>query len=101
MAAPSQPTTMPRTRRQSVAVEALIPLAVPPKAAAQMLGFGLTHVYKLINCGELQSFVDGGARRILTASITDYVARKVEMGGSKPSRREGGPGRPKKTPTDA
>jgi hypothetical protein len=86
--------TMPRSRRQSVGVEALIPLAVPPKAAAQMLGYGVTHLYKLLNTGELESFADGGARRVLVKSINDYIERKLKT-ASKPVRR--GPGRPKKT----
>jgi len=74
------------------------PLCVPPKVAGQMLGYGLTRVYSLLKSGELVSFLDGGARRITTESITAYVARKLET-GSKPVRR--GPGRPKKTSTEA
>jgi hypothetical protein len=46
------PLAMPRSRRQAVVVENLTPLAVPPKVAGQLLGFGLTHTYKLINSGE-------------------------------------------------
>jgi hypothetical protein len=88
------PYTMPRSRRQAVAVEALSPLAVPPKVAAQMLGYGITHLYALLKRGELESFTDGGARRILVKSITNYIERKVAT-NSKPARR--GPGRPKKT----
>jgi excisionase family DNA binding protein len=88
-------TTMPQSRRQAVAVEALTPLAVPPKVAAQMLGYGVTHLYKLLNRNELQSYLDGGARRILVTSINAYVARKLEA-SSKPARR--GPGRPRKNP---
>jgi excisionase family DNA binding protein len=86
---------MPRSRRQAVGVEALLPLAVPPKAAAQMLGYGVTHLYKLLNAGELASFADGGARRILVQSIHEYIERRLKA-DSKPVRR--GPGRPKKTP---
>ena len=73
------------------------PICVPPKTAGQMLGYGLTRVYALMRSGELASFLDGGARRITTASITAYVARKLET-SSKPVRR--GPGRPKKTSTE-
>jgi excisionase family DNA binding protein len=90
------PNVMPQSRRQAVAVEALTALAVPPKVAAQMLGYGLTHLYKLLNRGELESYLDGGARRILVTSINAYVTRKLEA-GSKPARR--GPGRPRKNKT--
>jgi excisionase family DNA binding protein len=85
---------IPQTRRQAVGVETLTTLAVPPRAAAQMLGYGVTHLYKLLNRGELQSYLDGGARRILVSSIHDYVARRLET-ASKPARR--GPGRPKRS----
>jgi excisionase family DNA binding protein len=89
-------SVMPRSRRQSVAVEALTPLAVPPKVAAQMLGYGLTHIYALLKRGELTSFLDGGARRILVSSIAEYIERKLEA-DQKPLRR--GPGRPRKATT--
>ena len=88
----NNPSTMPQSRRQAVAVEALVPLAVPPKVAAQLLGYGLTHFYKLLNRGEIESFVDGGARRVLTASISAYIERKLKTANS-PARR----GRPKTT----
>jgi hypothetical protein len=88
-------TMMPHSRRQSVAVEALTPLAVPPKAAAAMLGFGVTNFYKLLNAGEIASFSQGGSRRVLVSSIHDYVARRIEA--AEKSVRSG-PGRPKKLP---
>jgi excisionase family DNA binding protein len=90
------PHVMPQSRRQAVAVEPLTALAVPPKVAAQLLGYGLTHLYKLLNRGELESYLDGGARRVLVSSINSYVARKLET-SSKPARR--GPGRPRRTNT--
>jgi hypothetical protein len=91
------PSLMPHSRRQAVAVEALAPIAVPPKAAAQMLGYGVTHLYKLLNSGEIQSFADGGARRVLVTSIHDYVGRKLKTADAKSVRR--GPGRPRKATT--
>jgi hypothetical protein len=87
---------MPQSRRQAVAVNPIVALAVPPKVAGQMLGYGVTHVYALMKRGELQSFLDGGARRILVASIDDYVARKVAAGEPARRSRPGGPGRPRK-----
>jgi hypothetical protein len=66
---------MSRSWRQAVAVE---PLAVPPKVAAQMLGFGKTHLFKLLKNGELESYLDGRrARRVLVRSINAYVERKL------------------------
>ena len=65
------------------------PLAVKPKAARQMLACGNTHVYDLINRGELESFADGGSRKITVASIKAYIARRVaaEAGKLKPENR--------------
>jgi hypothetical protein len=71
-----------------------IPLVVPPKIAAQMLGFGKTHLFKLLRTGELDSYLDGRrSRRIVVKSIESYVKRRLEA-DSKPARR--GPGLPRK-----
>jgi excisionase family DNA binding protein len=69
-------TPTPRSRRQ--AVEAL---SVSPRTAGEMLGFAKTKIAALVRDGELESFRDGGARRILTASIHAYIARKLESTG--------------------
>ena len=53
------------------------PLAVSPRHACLLLGIGTTRLYQLIGNGELESYLEGTARRILTASIHSYVARKV------------------------
>ena len=45
--------------------------------AWQMLGIGETKLDELVRNGELESYLEGTARRILTASIHSYVARKV------------------------
>jgi hypothetical protein len=42
-----------------------------------MLGCGNTYGYKLLNAGELESFVDGKARKITVASIYGYIERKL------------------------
>jgi hypothetical protein len=85
----------PRSRRPAVSIEAVTPLAVSRRAAGQLLGYGLTRVYALLKARELESFADGGSRRILMSSITAYIARKLaETTNSKPARR--GPGRPRK-----
>jgi hypothetical protein len=52
-------------------------LIVSPRRTAMMLDCGLTRVYQLINTGQLESFKDGAARKIVVASIRDYIARKL------------------------
>jgi hypothetical protein len=52
-------------------------LAVSPRRAAFLLDCGITRLYELINSGELDSYKDGAARKIVVASIREYVARKL------------------------
>jgi hypothetical protein len=69
---------MPHLRRKtSVNIDAIERLAVTPKVAGAMLGYGKTRIFKLLKNGELDSFVDGGARRVLTASIKAYIERRL------------------------
>jgi hypothetical protein len=79
------------------------PLLVRPRTAWLMLGCGNTHGYELLNGGELESFLDGKARKITVESIHRYIARKLgtahATGGpikATPRRR----GRPRKDLTD-
>ena len=76
-------------------------LLVRPRDAWQMLGCGNTHGYKLLNDGELDSFLDGTARKIVVASIHRYIARKLAAAATteaaqQPRRR----GRPPKLPAN-
>jgi excisionase family DNA binding protein len=59
---------------QDVDVEVL---AVTPRIAKRMLGCGTTRLYDLLNRGELQSYRDGKSRRIVVASLRDYVNRQI------------------------
>jgi len=59
----------------------LEPLAVRLKTAWALLECGHTHGYKLIEAGELDSFVDGTARKITMASIKSYIARQLAKAG--------------------
>lgn len=52
-------------------------LAVAPRIAKRMLGCGTTRLYDLLNRGELQSYRDGKSRRIVVASLHDYVRRQL------------------------
>jgi hypothetical protein len=42
---------------------------------------GNTRLYELLSAGELESYLDGRARRITMASIRTRVARLVAAGG--------------------
>jgi excisionase family DNA binding protein len=53
-------------------------LLVSPAAAMTMLSCGRTRLYELLDRGELESFLDGRARRITVASVHAYIARKLE-----------------------
>lgn len=53
------------------------PLVVSPRRAQEMLDIGHSRLYELLSAGELQSFKDGKSRKILVASIRNYVARKL------------------------
>jgi hypothetical protein len=53
------------------------PLVVSPRRACHLLDCGTTRLYELINGGDLQSFRDGTSRKIVLASIRDYIARKL------------------------
>jgi len=65
------------------------PVAVKPRVAAQMLGgVGRKKVYALIAAGQLESYLDGCARRITVASINRYVARKVAEERTRREARE-------------
>jgi hypothetical protein len=75
--------SLPRSRRLKVTVESL---SVSPRVAGEMLGFAKTKIAELVSTRELESYVDRGARRILTASIHDYIARKVEATKAPASR---------------
>ncbi len=53
----------------------LEPLAVTPRQACVLLGVGNTRLYQLICNGELESYLDGRARRITMRSIHGRIAR--------------------------
>ena len=56
------------------------PLIVKPKEARRMLACGHTRLYQLIAAGELDSFLDGRARKITVDSIRRYIARQLDVG---------------------
>lgn len=68
-------------RTQSSNVE---PLVVSPLQAKFMLGCGTTRLYEMLNCGDLESYMDGASRRITVASIRAYIER--QLAASQPPR---------------
>jgi hypothetical protein len=52
-------------------------LALSPKKAALALDCGITRIYELINSGELDSYLDGHARRITVESLRRYQASRL------------------------
>jgi hypothetical protein len=75
------------------------PLLVRPRDAWRMLGCGNTHGYALLNAGEIESFLDGRARKITVSSIHAYIARRLAAKAGPQPRL--GRGRPHKTPVSS
>ncbi|CEG09782.1 hypothetical protein BN961_03214 [Afipia felis] len=59
-------------------------LALPAKKAAPSIGVGMTRLYELINAGEIESYRDGKARKVVVASLKAYVERQVAAEAAKP-----------------
>jgi hypothetical protein len=68
-------------------------LLVCPKRACHLLDCGTTHLYELIDGGELESFLDGRSRKIVVASIHRLIAKRLadkQAGLAVPQRRRRG-----------
>jgi excisionase family DNA binding protein len=55
------------------------PLVVTPREACRMLSIGLTQLYELLHNGDLESYRDGGSRRITVSSIRAYVEHQIAI----------------------
>jgi excisionase family DNA binding protein len=53
------------------------PLVVRPREACRLLSCSPPSLYRLIRTGEIASFLDGRSRKIVTASLHDFVARRA------------------------
>jgi hypothetical protein len=75
------------------------PFAVRPKIGAHLAGCGLRDFYLRLNSGRYETFLDGTNRMVTVRSIrADQQQMLATNHGSprdNPSRRFGGPGRPK------
>jgi hypothetical protein len=60
----------------------LEPYVVTTAEAMRLGGWGRTTLYRLINDGELESFLDGRIRWISTASIREHIRKKFEQSGT-------------------
>jgi predicted DNA-binding transcriptional regulator AlpA len=54
------------------------PLVASANQAMIALGIGRAKLYEKINAGELESYVDGGSRKILWDSIRAFIKRRLE-----------------------
>jgi excisionase family DNA binding protein len=68
--------------------KSLEPLAVTPRQACTLLSIGNTRLYELIGTGQLDSYLEGRARRITMESIQRRVALKLAEAGAASPRRE-------------
>jgi hypothetical protein len=54
------------------------PFVVSPRRACHLLDCGITRIYELINSGAVETYKDGSSRKIVTASIREYIRRQLE-----------------------
>lgn len=55
------------------------PLVASPNETMSMLRIGREKLYQLLNSGELESYREGGSRRILWRSIEAHVERRLKQ----------------------
>ena len=79
MARKSKPARKARRKARPAAPSAasnLKPLVTDVRGACQLLGCARDQIYDLLHAGEIASYLDGRARRIVIASLDDYVTRR-------------------------
>jgi excisionase family DNA binding protein len=62
-------------------------LVASPNEVMNYLGVGRATLYGLINAGEIESYLQGSARKITWPSIHSYVQRRLASGGHTPAAR--------------
>src|SRR5262249_49007622 len=81
-------------------VATIEPFAVRPKTLAQIEDCSVAEIYKRLNGGQYESYLDGTARLITMRSVrarNERLAPTASQPGTKPSKAPKRPGRPKKT----
>src|SRR5262249_7108106 len=73
----SMSTGLSRQEKRAQPSPSVAPLAVKPLEAARLLSLSLTKIYMLMRSGELRSYRDGRARRIMMSSIHEHMARRL------------------------
>ena len=63
------------------------PLVVSPKGACLLINCSITRLYELLNAGEISSYRDGKSRKIIVASIKDFIERRLREESGKEPRR--------------
>lgn len=53
------------------------PIVASPNQAMIALGISRAKLYEHINSGELESYVDGGSRKIMWDSIRSFISRRL------------------------
>ncbi len=59
-------------------IATVVPLSVPTRVAWQMMGISNAYGYELIKKGELDSYLEGRIRKVVVASIHDYIGRRLK-----------------------
>ena len=72
--------------RLTVDISQIEPVIVKPAEACRMLTCGVTTLYALIKAGELESFADGGSRKITVESIYRYIAKRLAEDDKSPAK---------------
>jgi hypothetical protein len=60
-------------------------IVVSPARAMLMLDCGRTKLYELIEAGEVESYLDGSARKITVASIHARILRMLQASRQQPT----------------
>jgi excisionase family DNA binding protein len=64
------------------------PLVVKPKEARRLLSCGNTHLYELLSTGEIASFRDGRSRKIVVASLKNFIERRLSSSNRQTKAKE-------------
>lgn len=62
------------------------PIVASVNETMTALGIGREKIYQLLNSGELESYRDGGSRKILWRSIEAYVERRLKQEAERRAR---------------
>jgi excisionase family DNA binding protein len=82
----TQPMSLSRVEATSQRVGAGRPIVASVNETMTALSIGREKIYQLLNSGELESYRDGGSRKILWRGIEAYVERRL----AEEAKRRGG-----------